>query len=276
MARKAIRCILPELLLIFTAAAYAQPDQYLQLRQSVIEERLRQYAGENRQRADTIERLFQESGCQGEQLREQSVEDSVAPNVICILPGRSKNRIIVGAHFDHVPKGDGVVDNWSGAALLPSLYESLSSIPREHTYIFIGFTDEEKGYVGSSHYVEQLTEDEVERIQGMINMDTLGLSPTKLWINNSDPQLVKEVMEVASELKLPLGEMNIDPIGNSDGRSFRERDIPTITFHSVEIDTLGIIHSNRDNLKAVKLDDYYDSYKLIAAYLAALDSVLEE
>lgn len=276
MVKKAFRCILPGLLLFVTAAAFAQSYQYLQLGQSVIEDRLRLYAERNPEREATIRRLFEESGCRGEQLKEQSVENSAAPNVICTLPGRSRSTIIVGAHFDHAPKGDGVVDNWSGASLLPSLYESLRSIPREHTYIFISFTDEEKGFWGSGQYAEHLTEDEVERIQGMINIDTLGLGPTKIWVSKSNPELVNDVTEVASELKLPLGEMNVDDFGNSDGKSFRERNIPTITFHSVTIENLGIIHSIRDNLDAVKLDDYYDSYKLIAAYLAALDSELKE
>lgn len=276
MVRKAIRCTLLGLWLFVAAAAFAQSVQYLQLRQSVIEERLQQYTALNPERAATIKKLFQESGCRGEQLREQSVENSAAPNVICTLPGRSNSIIIVGAHFDHAPKGDGVVDNWSGASLLPSLYESLSIIPREHTYIFISFTDEEKGFVGSTHFAEQLTEDELERIQGMINMDTLGLGPTEVWASKSDPELLQEATEVASELKLPLREMNVDAYGNSDGKPFRERKIPTITFHSVTVDTLGILHSNKDNLKAINLNDYYESYKLIAAYLAALDSELKE
>jgi hypothetical protein len=276
MIRKAIRCTLPGLLLFVAAAAFAQSEQYLQLPQSVIEERLRQYTALNPERAATIEKLFQEAGCRGERLREQSVEESASPNVICTLPGRSNYTIIVGAHFDHVPKGDGVVDNWSGASLLPSLYESLSIVPRQHTYIFIGFTDEEKGFWGSTHYAEQLNEDEVAQIQGMINMDSLGLGPTEVWASKSDPELLQEATEVASELKLPLREMNVDDYGNSDGKPFRERNIPTITFHSVTIDTLGILHSTKDNLKAIKLNDYYESYKLLAAYLAALDSELKE
>jgi len=263
--------MLPVLWLIFTAAAAAQPDPFLQLRQSVIEERLRHYAASNPDRAETIKRLFEEAGCRGERLKEQPVDHSAAPNVICTLPGKTNHTIIVGAHFDHVSRGDGVVDNWSGASLLPSLYESLSSLPREHTYIFISFTDEEKGFVGSRYYASHLTGEEVERIQGMINMDTLGLGPTEVWVSKSDPELVKIVAEAASDMDLPVGEMNVDDIGNSDGQPFRNRNIPTITFHSVTLDTLGILHSNKDNLRAVNFDDYYDSYKLIAAYLADLD-----
>src|SRR5260370_15932272 len=71
-----------------------------------------------------------------------------APKCICVLPG-SSGKVIVGAHFDHVSEGDGVVDNWSGASLLPSLYQTVKNEPRKHTHIFIGFTDAELREVGS-------------------------------------------------------------------------------------------------------------------------------
>lgn len=97
----------------------------------------------------TLKQIFTEAGCDESHLSEQPVKGSKLPNVICVLPGSSDRVIIVGAHFDRVPDGDGVVDNWSGASLLPSLYEAVKLEPRKHTYIFVGFTDEEKGEVGS-------------------------------------------------------------------------------------------------------------------------------
>src|SRR5437660_870655 len=87
-----------------------------------------------------------------------------------LLPGSSDKVIIVGAHFDRVSEGDGVVDNWSGASLLPSLYEAVKIEPRKHTYIFIGFTDEEQGEVGSHFYARQMTRDQVAAADAMVNM----------------------------------------------------------------------------------------------------------
>ena len=86
--------------------------------------------------------MFSEAGCDEQHLSEQPVKGSKQPNVICLLPGTSDKVIIVGAHFDYVSAGNGVVDNWSGASLLPSLYEAIKIEPRKHSYIFIGFTDE--------------------------------------------------------------------------------------------------------------------------------------
>ena len=77
------------------------------------------------------------------------MDGSKLPNLICVLPGRSQKVIIVGAHYDHPEEGgDGVVDNWSGASLLPSLYRSVKFDPRQHSYIFIGFAAEERAKSG--------------------------------------------------------------------------------------------------------------------------------
>ena len=106
--------------------------RYNPVSRDVIEARLQKYKGNDEQREATLKQLFAEAGCDEQHLSEQRVKGSKLPNVVCVLPGSSGNVIIVGAHFDHVSKGDGVVDNWSGASLLPSLYQatnlSLASI----------------------------------------------------------------------------------------------------------------------------------------------------
>jgi hypothetical protein len=259
------------LLLVFTAAAWAQQNQYTQLQRGIIEDRLRRFGGNDMARETALKKLFEEAGCSGSRLQEQPVKHADAPNVLCTLPGSGNKTIVVGAHFDYVDKGSGVADNWSGASLLPSLYQSLSSAARQYTFVFIGFSDEEEGFVGSTFYVNQLTAEQAASVKAMIDIDTLGLGPTEIWVTNSDPELVELMNSVASAMKLPAHEMNVDGIGDSDGRSFKQRKVPIITLHSVTDETLGILHTSKDNITAIKLDDYYGSYKLIAGYLAALD-----
>ena len=111
------------------------PDalHYATVRESAVEARLKEFRGDNKQREATLKRLFEEAGCDRAHLSEQPVKGSKQPNVICVLPGKGQRTIIVGAHFDRGSDGDGVVDNWSGASLLPSLYQSVKSTEREHT-----------------------------------------------------------------------------------------------------------------------------------------------
>ena len=239
----------------------------------VIAARLKQYGGSNAEREGALKKMFEEAGCDDQHLSEQIVEGSKLPNVICTLPGTSDNVIMVGAHFDHVSQGDGVVDNWSGASLLPSLYEAVKLIPRKHTYIFIGFTDEEKGEIGSRFYVHRMTNEQLSSTNAMVNMDTLGLAPTEIWISHSDKRLVSALLSVAAQLRIPVTGVNVEQVGSSDAEQFAQRKIPRITIHSLTQDTWNarILHTSKDRISQIKLDDYYQTYHLLAAYISYLD-----
>jgi hypothetical protein len=249
---------------------------FARVSRSIVEERLGKYAGNNKQRQETLKQIFSDAGCDDQHLSEQRVTGSRLANVICTLPGSSDKVIIVGAHFDRTPVGDGVVDNWSGASLLPSLYEALKNEPRRHTYIFIGFTDEEQGLVGSRFYVRQMTKEQVAATEAMVNLDTLGLTHSEVWTSHSDKRLTIALINIARNLELPISGMDVDRVGSSDGEEFAERSIPRITIHSLTQETwnAGILHSSKDKISAINLDDYYQTYHLLAAYVAFLDQIL--
>jgi putative aminopeptidase FrvX len=248
--------------------------RYSPVSREIIETRLEKYKGNDQQRGATLKQLFAEAGCD-EHLSERPVKGSKLPNVVCVLPGSSDKVIIVGAHFDHISEGDGVVDNWSGASLLPSLYQAVKVDPRKHTYIFIGFTDEEKGLVGSHFYAQQMTEEQVSATEAMVNMDTLGLATTEVWARYSDKQLTNALLYIAQLLNVPITGVNVEQVGTTDSMSFSERKIPSITIHSLTQETLNahILHSSKDKLSALNLDNYYQTYKLVSAYLVFLDQV---
>ncbi len=256
----------------------AQDSAHVQFRlqaRAVIEGRLKSFSTKNGERAALIRKWFAESGCKDANLSEQALDSKLPPNVICVLPGETQEVILVGAHTDKVESfGDGVVDNWTGAALLPSLLYSLSAQPRHHTLIFIGFSGEERGLAGSRYYVDHLAQQQRARIEGMVNFDSLGLGPTEVWGANADKVLLDALASVAAASKLPASAMNVPDNATADSESFARYHIPRITLHSVTQSTWPILHSPRDNMSAIKMNDYYDSYKLIAEYLAYLDQAL--
>ena len=264
------------LILFFIALLTAQAQQisYHRVEQNTVEERLKAAAGRNSERRTRLHTLFEQAGCKGEALSEPPVKGSSQPNVVCRLAGDSDSVIIVGAHFDKVDAGEGVVDNWSGASLLPSLFESLESEPRRHTFIFVGFTDEEKGLVGSEQYASHLTPAEREKVRAMINLDSLGLSSTKVWLSRADKGLAAALNNVAYSMKLPLGAVNVEQVGTSDSESFAKRQIPSLTIHSVTQETFPVLHTSKDTLTAIHMDDYYATYRLLAAYLSYIDQKL--
>jgi len=250
--------------------------RYQLVSRQIVETRLGKYAGNDRQREGTLKEMFAGAGCDGQSISEQPVKGSKLSNVICTFPGSSGRTIIVGAHFDHISEGDGVVDNWSGASLLPSLYEAIKVVPRKHTFIFVGFCDEEQGLVGSSFYVHQMSKVDIASTDAMVNIDTLGLAPTEIWGSHADKRLNSAIAYVARQLNMPISSVNVEGVGASaDSESFADRKIPSITIHSLtpEAWKAHILHSYKDKLSAIRLDDYYESYRLIAAYIAFLDQV---
>ena len=268
---------LSALLALWSTRCFAQGTkiQFLSLQRDVIEKRLKLASKDDTERERIMEKLFQEAGCTDEHLTEQPLKHHRVPNLICTQAGTGDGIIIVGGHMDHASEGRGVVDDWSGAALLPSLFQSLHDQPRKHTLVFVGFTDEEGGLIGSRFYVKQLGKEQVTKIRAMVNLECLGLSPVEVWGHHADPLLFKMYGYVAHNIHLPFVSANMERAGDDDADSFRGRKVPTITIHSVTQETLSVLHSPRDDFSAIDWDGYYDSYRLIVAYLAFLDQTLD-
>ena len=226
----------------------------------------------NEDREQKLVDLFTAVGCKAEL---EPLPHSKFANVICILPGTSRDTMIIGGHFDKVERGKGIVDDWSGASMLPSLYQSLKSLSRRHTIVFIGFAEEEKGLIGSRYYVKEMTPEARSHAKEMINLECLGMNPTEVWASHSDTKLLNALAAVADEMKIPLSAVNVENVGTADSESFAEAKIPRTTIHSVDQKTLAVLHSDNDNMDAIHPDQYYESYRLIAAYLATVDSAFD-
>lgn len=238
--------------------------------------RLERLPPSNEERQGALGELLLEAGCPESRLRLQTVPGSSQANVICSLPGESEELIVVGAHFDKVPEGQGAVDNWTGTSLLPSLYESIAARPRFYAYEFVGFAAEELGLRGSRQYVRSLRGDPKRTVRAMVNMDSLGVGVTKMEVNRSDPELVCNALEAARLLALPLQGMNVDRVGMTDSQSFRARGIQSLSIHSIDQEHVPVLNGPLDRLEEVDRDHLYTTYKLVAALLSLLDTTLRE
>ncbi|MFQ5498322.1 MAG: M28 family peptidase [Candidatus Zixiibacteriota bacterium] len=112
-----------------------------------------------------------------------------AQNVIGALSSKSDTVMIMGAHYDHLGWGasgslyagnepaihNGADDNASGTASMLELARFYSSRRDELKYslVFVAFTGEEAGLLGSSHFVRSEAVDS-SRIRMMVNMDMVG------------------------------------------------------------------------------------------------------
>lgn len=278
-ARSSARsCAIPIFLIAtivaWSTSALAVSIKFHRLSKGEIRKDLTSFKRKNGDREVELRTLFQKAGCAPAELEEERVRRKDPPNITCVLPGESDSVIIVGAHTDHADEGQGVVDDWSGAALLPALLQSLSVVKRRHTFIFIGFTDEEKGLWGSEFYVKHLSRSQKSEIRAVVNLECLGLTPTKVWVSRADKTLLQDLVVTARSLKFKLSGVNVDYVGDDDTHPFLSHKIPVITIHSVTQQTWSILHSPKDNLSAINFGDYYRSYSLILAYLGYLDAAL--
>jgi Iap family predicted aminopeptidase len=259
------------LLLVSGAALSAQVVRFQAVDRNVVETRLNSYVRKNDAREPALRRLFESAGCGN--ITEPKVGGVKYPNLVCTMPGETSSVIVVGAHYDLEEAGAGVVDNWSGASLLPSLFEGLKSVSRKHTFVFVGFSGEEKGMLGSRSYVRDWKKTR-EPIQAMVNLDTLGLAESEVWVSRADKSLVDLMSMAAATIQLPVSAVNVEQVGSTDSESFRAEKIPAITIHSLTNETLSILHSNKDTIDAIKMDEYYRTYRLVLVYLALLDEKL--
>ena len=73
---------------------------------------------------------------------------------------------------------------------------------------------------------------------------------------------------------MPITSSNVEQVGaHADSESFADRKIPSITIHSLtpQAWSAHILHSSKDKFSAIHMDDYYETYRLVAAYVAFLD-----
>jgi len=259
--------------------AWAQSQfKYSRLEREDIARRLRHLPdkdeGDAGRRA-TLQRLFERAGCKGDDLTSQPVEGSDLANLICTLPATSDDLILVGAHFDAHPAGNGVIDNWTGAVLLPSLYQSLYAQPRNHTFVFIAFAAGASGHLGAKAYARSLSKEQAHRVRAFVCLESLGMTRT-LAVNAGDGRYLLSLLKgAASAIMLPVDPLKPKQLGKTDAGAFANRKIPSLVIHSVSPYNFETRRGPGDSLEAVKPNEYFESYMLTAAFLAFADLKLK-
>jgi aminopeptidase Y len=113
-------------------------------------------------------------------------------NVLAESKGGDPNNVVmVGAHLDSVNAGPGINDNGSGSAAILETAEQMSKVNPRNKVRFALWGAEESGLVGSTFYVNGLTEDERNRITLYLNFDMIG-SPNHVFFvyDGDDSDLV--------------------------------------------------------------------------------------
>jgi len=173
-------------------------------------------------------------------------------NLIGVIPGSNPayagQAVLVTAHYDHLGHGwpdaragdkgkiyNGADDNASGVAVLIELARSFADEPApERSIVFVAFTGEEAGLLGSHYYAAHPEPVALEGIIGVVNMDTVGrLGAQDISVFGADsasewPHIFRGIGFSAG-----IGSQSITGhFASSDHQSFIDRGVPAVQISS--------------------------------------------
>jgi len=214
--------------------------------------------------------------------------DVAAHNVVGVIEGSDPvlkdESIVIGAHYDHLGRGGegslapregeihhGADDNASGTAGVLELARIFSTQrPKlKRTLVFIAFSGEEEGLLGSNYYVNHPLMP-LDKTVAMINMDMIGrMKDRKLIVGGVGTakewrQLITTGANNAFELT-----MNEDGYGPSDHSSFYSKQIPVLFFWT---GTHNDYHKPSDTFEKINYNDEARILSLVARIVRDVDA----
>lgn len=215
-----------------------------------------------------------------------------ARNVVGYLDNGAKKTIVIGAHYDHLGKGfqgssltpdsknkihNGADDNASGTTGLLELAAHFSGnkISEKHNILFIAFSGEELGLLGSKYFTENPTVP-LDQISCMINMDMIGrLSNEKGLIISgwgTSPAWGKLIPDLAKKQNLRFT-VDSSGVGASDHTSFYLKNIPVVQFFT---GGHSDYHKITDDIAKINFQGEAAILKMIAGLVEKLDKEAAE
>jgi hypothetical protein len=232
-------------------------------------------------------------------LEKDNARQTICKNVVALLPGTDpelkEEYIVLHAHLDHLGLNssgqvmNGADDNASGSAVILEIAEALAMKPAKRSFLFVLFTGEEKGTLGSQWFVNHLPVPE-EKIVLNAAVDMIGRQSTRrpdvIYViaegRGSDRLLEiathANESRIQAEIDLSLNEKDPDGhIMRCDVTPFLTKNIPSLLF------TRGfmspVYHSPRDDAETLNYDKIEKASRLLYLVLrevgsgSSLDSV---
>ncbi len=210
---------------------------------------------------------------------------ALVSNIIGIIPGTNPDlkdeSVIICAHYDHLGLGlqiankgnegkihPGADDNASGIAVMLEMAELLGkTLKPQRTVIFIAFTCEESGLLGSKYYVKNMKRFPAKKVIGVINFDTVGrLGGNKILVLSSNSAREwKFIFMGAGYVTGVESEMVAQDIDASDQRSFIAAGVPGVQLFS---------GANEDYHKPTDTPDKIDAAGMVKVAMFAREGIL--
>jgi hypothetical protein len=131
-------------------------------------------------------------------------------SVVAELPGENTDNVVMaGAHLDSVVEGPGINDDGSGTAALLETALMMANSKPENTLRFAFWAGEELGLLGSTAYVEGLSQAERDRIALYLNYDMIGSPNYIQMVYDADQSTF------AAPVEVPEGSIAIEDLYES-------------------------------------------------------------
>ncbi len=211
------------------------------------------------------------------QVEAKMVKGYKMQNICGIVPGTSRKDsfIVFTAHYDHLGgMGQatcfpGANDNASGVSMLLQLAEHYLKNPAKYSVVFLFFSGEEAGLVGSKYFSENPLVP-LSKIRFLVNLDLLGTGDEGVTIVNATEfkrefDLLKKINE--EKKLLPL----IKPRGkakNSDHYWFTEKGVPS--FFMYTMGGIKAYHDIFDISETLPLTKYKEVFTLLTTFAGSL------
>ncbi|MCK0130055.1 M28 family peptidase [Flavobacteriaceae bacterium F08102] len=203
-------------------------------------------------------------------------------NVLGYIDNNAASTIVIGAHFDHLGHGsdgslyrgepaihNGADDNASGVAVMLNLASKLKSTNTNNNYLFMAFSGEEMGLIGSNYFVKNTTIP-LDSLNYMINMDMVGRlnkdSTLAVYGVGTSPYFKQTINAANKNFKIIENESGVGP---SDHTSFYLNDIPVLHFFTGQHEDYHKPSDDADKLN-------YDGMNLISEYIYEIITELDD
>jgi Zn-dependent M28 family amino/carboxypeptidase len=239
---------------------------------ALVEESIKNVPCKTPERKDGVKKLFVEAGARESDIAFETFDKDKSANVVVKKAGKSRETIVIGAHYDRTSTGCGVTDNWSGVSIIAHIYRTIREMHTEKSYVFAAFDREEEGLKGSREMVKAMAEADRANVCSMVNFDSFGQGYPMALRNASSSKMVKFAEDFAKESKINFTTVAIDG-ASSDSASFVEKKIPAITLSGLSSNWQNILHSSNDQVEKVNMDSVYMGYRFGLVFVSKLDGL---
>ena|SRR5208282_5214454 len=230
------------------------PAAFWELRPAQVDAMLLPIPDSEESRYQHLHQYFSDLHCRPNRMAEQTIPKHVSKNLLCVLPGKNAERILVVARYD----GRWEPSGWSDAVALPILYNALQAQPRQHTFVFAAIS----GSAGEKEFFVNLRKNNRAPVKAIVVLAWLGMGEPRFYTAGN--KLLDTEAAFTAHLQgvsVPMNDPLFSAVSHNSVLSLADG-IPSVLIHS------------GDFFRQVSTPAFHKDFDFIAYYLCRIDTKL--